>query len=166
MNINDDHSAGDLAQEFVGFAERILVGLHEDPALEIDDSILLSGLGRSFKYTDAGNARGVVGRTQDAAGARIGIAIGGIEVVHDFALVPDVVAGSEHVTAQIKEIFRDAGSQTEPSSGIFCIGNDEVDFMGVYEVGQMGVDNVASSAAEDVANEEDLHGAELLILTF
>src|SRR5215510_2110092 len=158
MNVHDNDFAGHLLQQLIGLAKRIVVGLHEDAALQVDDRILLAGFGCAFEYAHAGNAVRVVGGPQHAAGAGAGIPVGRIEVLDDLALVPDVVPGGQHVTAQIEEVFGDGRGQTKSAGSIFRIGDHQIDLVGLDQMRHMVVDDLASSAAEDVADEENLNG--------
>src|SRR5215469_6806096 len=160
MHVYDNHLAVDLAKKFIGFAKRIVVVLHEYTALEIDDSVTLAGFSCAFIGADSGNALSVVGWTKHAA--RAGISVGRVKVIHDLPLVPDVIAGSEHVATQVQEFFSNRSCETKAACSIFGISNHQIDLVRGYKVRKVVVDYLASSAAENVTDEEDLH--ESLIL--
>ena len=78
-------------------------------------------------------------------------------VFEDLALVPDVVAGGDDVGAEIKEFFCDGRGDAEASGGVFAVDDEEIDGVGLKDVGQMFADDVATGGAKDVADEEDIH---------
>ena len=148
--------AGDLAEEFVGFAEGVVAGGHEDAALEVDDSVGLAGGEFALVEAEAGGAGGVVGGAEDAASALVGVGGDG-HVLEDLFLVPDVVAGGDDVGSEIEELFGDGGGDAEASGGVLAVDDEEVDGVGFHDVGQVFADDVAAGGAKDVADEEDIH---------
>ena len=105
---------------------------------------------------EAGGADGVVGGAEDAAAAGVRVGRDG-HVLEDLALVPDVVAGGDDVSAEVKDLVSDRGSDAEAASGVFAIDDEEIDGVGFEDVGKMFADDVAAGGAEDVADEEDIH---------
>ena len=57
------------------------------------------------------------------------MAIGGdrLHVFDDFFLVPDVVAGGEHVGAEVEEFVGGSGGDAEAAGGVFGIDDDQID---------------------------------------
>src|SRR5215470_279252 len=100
MEVHDDYLAGHLLQQGIGFAEGIIVVLHEHPALEIDHRIALPLAGGPFIDTHARNTLGKIGGTQYSPRPSAGIAIHRVEVVDDLALVPDVITCSQNFAAE------------------------------------------------------------------
>jgi len=49
------------------------------------------------------------------------------ETVHHLPLIPDVIAGGEHVDPQAEEIVGDLGSQAETSGRILAVGDYQID---------------------------------------
>jgi hypothetical protein len=98
VKVEEDHLCGDLAQEFIGFAEGIVAGRHEDAALEVHHGVGLAGGEFSLVDAEAGGANGVVGRAKDAATADVRVGGDG-HVFEDLFFVPDVVAGGDDVGA-------------------------------------------------------------------
>ena len=55
------------------------------------------------------------------------IAVGHLKILDDLAFVPDVISGGHHVDAEIEKLFGQGGSDSESGSGIFTVGDDEID---------------------------------------
>ena len=55
------------------------------------------------------------------------VAVRHLEVFDDLAFIPDVIAGSHHVDAQIEELFGQRRRDAESGGSIFAVGNDEID---------------------------------------
>src|SRR6266849_2927653 len=127
--------------------------MHEDASLQIDHGIALSLGSCAFVNTHARNALRVIGRAQDLARVYPRIVIGGVEVIHDFTFVPDVVAGGQYVATQVKDFVGDRGSQPEAASGIFRVGNHQINFVGLHNVGKMVADNLAPGTTENIADK-------------
>jgi hypothetical protein len=155
----DDFGSGfalDLGEEFVGFAEGVVAGGHEDAALEVHDGVGLAGGEGSLVEAEAWSADGVVGGAEDAAAA--GVRVGGDgHVFEDLFFVPDVVAGGDDVGAEIEELFGDGGGEAEASGSVFAVDDEEINVVGFKYVREMFADDVAAGGAKDVADEEDIH---------
>jgi len=76
VKIDNDDLAFNLQEQVIHFAKWVIGIVHEDPALQIDDCILLAAPGLAFKHTHARHSLLVVGRTKHPAGPRVGITIG------------------------------------------------------------------------------------------
>src|SRR6185312_2748146 len=98
VDVEQDDLRGDLREQLVNFAERIVAGGHKDAALQVEDGVLLPGRERTLVEAKARCSDGVVGRADDAAVARMRVG-GDRHVLEDFFLVPDVVAGGDDVRA-------------------------------------------------------------------
>src|SRR5215813_11890961 len=103
MEVHDDYLAGHLLQQGIGLAKGIVVILHENTALEIDHRVALVLPGRTFVDSHSRDALRVIGGTQYSPCPSTGIAIHRVEVVDDLALVPDVIARSEHFAAKVEQ---------------------------------------------------------------
>ena len=57
------------------------------------------------------------------------IAVRHVEVFDNLAFIPDVIAGSHHVDAQIEKLFGKCRSNAKPSRGILAVGDDQIDRM-------------------------------------
>ena len=64
--------------------------------------------------------------------------------VHDFLAIPAVIAAGDDGDALLKQFFRDTGSDAETRSGVFAIGDDQIDRALLDEVGQTFADDVAA----------------------
>ncbi len=132
-----------------------LDAVHKDAAHQLDYRIVHAALRGSLVDAVAGNAGLKVGRAKHAAGAVIAIGRDGVHVVDQVALVPDVVAGSEHVGAQVENLLGDLRGQAKASGGVFGVDDGEVDRVRLADVADVLADDLSSRAAEDVADEEE-----------
>jgi hypothetical protein len=82
---------------------------------------------------------------------------GDVDVLEDFFLVPDVVAGGDDVRAEVEELFGDGWGEAEAAGGVLAVDDEEVDGVGLEEVGQVLVHNVPAGGAEDIAYKQNLH---------
>ena len=105
MEVEQDDLGRDLLEHFVGFAERVVVGAHEDASLEIHDSVGNARRGRAFVPAPAGHFGRKVSRAENAAGGAVRVASSHFEVIEDFAFVPDVVACGDDVDAEVEEFL-------------------------------------------------------------
>src|SRR5258706_890846 len=131
--------------------------MHEHAPLQVDHGVALSQGRCAFINAHAGNAFSIVGRPQNFAGAPARVAIGGVEVVHDLALVPYVIAGGQHVATKIEDFVGDGRRQPETACGIFHVGDHQINLVGLHHMGEMVTYDLAPRAAEDVTDEEYLH---------
>jgi hypothetical protein len=155
----DDFCVGvafDLDEKLVGFAEGVVAGGHEDAALQVEDGVFGAVAELALVDAEAGCADGVVGGTDDAAATDVRVGGDG-HVLEDFFLVPDVVAGGDDVGAEVEEFFCEGGGDAEAASGVFAVDDEEVDGVGLQDVGEMFADDMAAGRAEDVADEENVH---------
>ena len=74
-----------------------------------------------------------------------------------------MIAGGQHITAEIEKFVGQRWGQSETARRIFGVGNYQVNLVSFHQVGHVVMDDLASGAAEDVANKENLHQS--LILT-
>ena len=126
--------------------------------MQVDDRIVHAALRGSFIDAVAGNAGLEVGGAQDAAGAFVAVGGDRVEVVDQFALVPDVVAGGENVGAQVEDFLGNLRGDAEAAGGVFGVDDGEVDGVRLADVADVLADDFASRAAEDVADEKDVQG--------
>src|SRR5207247_6090037 len=105
MHIDKNDLGLDFFQELVGNSKGIVIRRHEDATLEIDDCIGNVSLS-SLVNSPARHVRRIICRTQDSARHAVLIAIGHLEIINDFALVPNVIAGADYVDAYLEYIFR------------------------------------------------------------
>ena len=95
----------------------------------------------------AGCAGGVVERTQQARFDP--------DVVERLALVPDVVARGHDVDPGVENLLAHLARDAEAGGGVLRVGDDEVDLVIRAQRGHAAADEVASRAADDVADEEE-----------
>src|ERR1700733_8582416 len=105
MDVYKDHFRADAGQQPVRGAEGILVGLHEDPSLKIEDGIGDARGERAFINTEAGGACGVISGPHNAAWPIVAFRGDGGEIVDDLAFVPYMIAGGKDVGAEVEEVF-------------------------------------------------------------
>ncbi len=67
-----------------------------------------------------------------------------------------MVAGSEHVCAQIEEVLGNLRRHAESACGVFRVDDGQVDVAGLAHMADVFADNLAPRAAEDVANEKNV----------
>ena len=139
----------------IGDAKGIVVAGKKDAALQIDDGVGNSVARFALVKTMTGSAFGVI-RRPDEASRRL--AVGRLlHVLHDLALVPDVIAGGDDADPLLEEFFGDLRRDAKSSGGIFAIGNDEIDAMLVDNFGQVLLDHGAARPAKDVADKQNAH---------
>ena len=156
MEIEQNDLCLDLAEQFVCLAKGVVATGHEDAALQIHDGVGLAVAQLALVDAEAGSADGVVGRAEDAAAADVRVGGHG-HVFEDLFFVPDVIAGGDHVGAEVEEFFRDRGRDAEASGGVFAVDDEEVDGVGFKDVRQVFADDVAAGGAKDIADKEDIH---------
>jgi hypothetical protein len=156
MEVEENDLGGDLAEEFIGFAERIVAGGHKHAALEVHDGVGLAGGQCAFVDSKTRSANGIVGGTDDSAATNVGICRYG-HVLKDLFFIPDVIAGSDDVGTEIKEFFCDRGSNSETACGVFTVDYKKIDGVGFNDMRQVFADDMAAGGAKDVADEEDIH---------
>src|SRR5262249_17190634 len=87
----------------------------------------------------------------------MGVAIYRGEIIDDFALVPDVVAGGEDVDAEIEQIFCQRRSNSETGGGVLSVGEDKVNAVLANDSLQLVTDDGPAGPPEDIADEECAH---------
>ena len=160
MQVHEDHFGFDLFQQLIGNAEGIVVGGHENASLQIDHGVG-DALFAAFIHAPARHVGRIIRRAQQAAGGAVLVAVGGLKVVDDLALVPDVVAGGDDIDAQIEQVFRQRAGDAEAAGGVFSVRDHQIDGAVFHQAGQTVFDDVASGASENVADEENVHGGRL-----
>ena len=85
------------------------------------------------------------------------IAIRHLEVFDDLALIPNVIAGSEHFNAEVKKLLSKLWSNAEAGSSVFAVGNDQVNVVLLHQLGQAFAHDSAAGASENVANKKNFH---------
>ena len=75
----------------------------------------------------------------------------------DLALVPDVVAGGHAVDAHGQELVADLPGDPEAAGGVLDVGDAVVDVVLAEDDGQRLLHDGAPGAADDVADDQDVH---------
>ena len=138
----------ELGQDLVGLAERAIGGRHVGAALQIDHGAL-HAVARAQHDHAAARRVGVVGRPQQPRLA--------VQVIVELALVPDVIAGGEHIQPHGEQLFGDGRSDAEAAGGVLRVGDGQVDVVGLDDVLQVVGDNPASRRGENIADKENVH---------
>jgi hypothetical protein len=68
-----------------------------------------------------------------------------------------VIAGSDDVRAEVEELFSDGWREAEAAGGVFAVDDEKVDGVGLEQVGQVLVHNVAASGPKNIAYKQNLH---------
>src|SRR5208283_4130904 len=97
--------SGDLLQQFVGYAEGIVIAGHENASLQIDDAIIHAAARARLVPAEAGRAHGIVGRPQQASRQRT------------------LVAGGDDIDAELEQLFGNLRSDPEAAGGILTISD-------------------------------------------
>ena len=159
MDIDHNHLGRDLLQQRVSGVERIVGRIHEDAALQLDHRVLHAACRHAFVNAPAGNARLQIGWPQHAAPALVAPGGRSVHIVDQLALVPDVVAGGQNIRAQIEEVLGKLRRQAKAAGGVFGIDDGELDVVRRAQMADVLAHDPAPRAAEDVADEENVHGA-------
>src|SRR5579883_1313824 len=75
------------------------------------------------------------------------------QVIEDLLLIPDVVAGREHVDPHGEEILGDRRRQPEPARRILGVGDRQVDLIAALDILQMIRHDAPPRRPENVADE-------------
>jgi hypothetical protein len=76
-----------------------------------------------------------------------------IKIGVDFPLVPDMIAGGEHIDPDFKQFPGDIRGQTETGRCIFAIGDDQIDLVAIYQTIKFAYQSLAAGAANDISNK-------------
>ena len=121
MEVHHDHLGLDTGQQFVGLVKRIVGPVHKDAAHQVHHRVLHAALRGAFKDAPARQVPLHVGRPQHAAGAGLAIGGHGVQIVDQLALVPNMVAGGQHIGAQIEEVLGNLRSHAKAPRGVLGI---------------------------------------------
>ena len=104
VDIDEYHFGFELSKQLVGDAEGIVICCHEHSSLQVNhcvrDIFLLALI-----HTPAWQVRVIIGRAQEPARHAVLISVCILKVVDDLALIPDVVASSDDIDAELKQIL-------------------------------------------------------------
>src|SRR4051812_19495899 len=150
MEVDEDHLRREFLQDLVHQAEGVVVTGHKHAPLHINDGVLHALARLTFiPAMPGGTGREVRGTNQPASLAAGGI----IHVLHDVALVPNVIARGNDADAMLEKFLGDLWRNAKTSSGVFTVSNDEVDSVLGNYLRQAMLDDGASGASENVSDE-------------
>ena len=138
-------SAGHLA---VGGAERIVQIRHVDAAHHVEHAHA-APVGGPRHVAAAPRRVGVVHRANQP---RLDA-----DVLEDFLLVPDVIAGRDDIHALRDQAVADLARDAVAAGRVLAVGDDQIDPVMRDERANAHPHQVASGAADDVADEEQFH---------
>jgi len=162
VKINKDNLRLDLLQQPIGITIGIVSRSHKHASLKIDDRI---GNAILLPLVNAPprQARRKISRPQQPSRRTMRVAVRHLKVFNNLALVPDVIAGSHHIDAQIEKLFRQRGRNPKSRRGIFAVGNDEISRMRTNKFRQTFFHNRPPGTPKNVANKKNSHGREVEI---
>jgi hypothetical protein len=67
-----------------------------------------------------------------------------------------VIAGGQHVCAEVEDVFADLRRDTEAAGGILYVYDCQLHVVRLADVADVLADNAASRAAEDVTDEKNV----------
>ena len=85
------------------------------------------------------------------------IPVGGVEVIDDLALIPDMVAGRENVNAHLEKIFGQRRGDAETGGCVLSVGKHEINSVLFYESRQAILDDGSSRSAKNVTDKKNAH---------
>ena len=128
---------------------------HEDPALQIDDRVGLSGGQLPFVDPMSWRARDVIGGAQHAARAIVAVRRHGLHIFDNLAFVPDMVAGSEDVGALVEELVGDPRRYAKAAGRILSVDHHQVD-LPLFDQGcEVLAYDAPSGVAKDITDKEN-----------
>ena len=68
-----------------------------------------------------------------------------------------MVTGGDYVRAEVEELFGDGGREAEAAGGVLAIDDEEIDGVGLDQVGQVLMHDVSAGGAKDIAYKQNLH---------
>jgi hypothetical protein len=85
------------------------------------------------------------------------IPVGGVEVVNDLALIPDMVAGRKNVNAYLEQVLGQRRGDAEAGGCVLSVGEHEINGVLFYENRQAILDDSSSRSAKNVTNKKNAH---------
>ena len=143
----DLHLRGNFRELLLGFAKGIVERGHEGTALQIEDGVANAVFGAADEQAAARQAIGKIGRPQQARFVR--------EKFENLPAVPDVIATGDHLDSRGEQVLHDARSDAESGSGVFTVGDAQIDLPLRQDIPQAVVDDLASRRADDVSDKKD-----------
>ncbi len=133
--------------------ERVVERVHEQPAHQVDDECRAAVVEAVQPPAGAGRARREIRRPQHA---RVALDIG-----DQLALVPDVIAGRQHVDAAIVEFAAQPLGQSRPMGRVLGVDDDEIERQIAAQLRDVLLDHLAPRPSHHVAAKQDVHAMPL-----
>ncbi len=156
MHVDENYFGRDLLQKFVGHAERIVIGCHEDASLQINHRVRYFAL-HAFVHAGTWHVSRIVRWPQHTPSRAVTVAFDHLEVIYDLSLVPDVVSGGNNVDVQLEEFLGESRGDSESSRRVLAISDDQVDTAIADDLRKFVFNNVAAWPPEDVADKKYVH---------
>jgi hypothetical protein len=80
------------------------------------------------------------------------------QVFDDLFAVPTVVSAGENLDSHPKKLFGEAWSDAEAGSGVFAIGDAEIDLAVREDIRKALTHDSAAGRADNVTDEQNSHG--------
>ena len=123
--------------------------MHKDSTQQIKD-----GDGRAFYFTDPnslpGRVRRIVGRAHQPRLL--------LDVIDDFVLIKNVIAGGHHVDALREQMIGQRRGDRKAAGDVLGIHDREIDGVLLFQILQTVEHSRAARLAHDIANHQNLHG--------
>src|ERR1039458_1236800 len=104
----------------------------------------------------------IICRAQDATGQGHLISVGGVQVIDNLALVPNVIAGGDDINAEFEQLLRNLWSDAEAPGGVLAVGDGEFDAVLPLQLWQTLVNDDAPRTPENVTDEKYAQAAAVL----
>ena len=152
MHVHDDDLGFwlQLGQFAIGDAERIVVGGHEDTALQRENRVGRSLVRCATEKTAAGACHGEIGGTQEPRLAR--------NEIQDLLAVPDMIAPGKYLDSGGQQFFGEPGGYAEPRRGILSIGDHQIRLLARDNVFQAFEYDSPAGRTYNVPNKQNAHG--------
>src|SRR5207248_9493463 len=128
------------------FTKWVIIVGHEYAALQIHNSVRGSSFRRSLIPSEAGGAGHVICRAENAAG--VGVLLGSFQIFDQLFLVPNMITGGEHISAQLEEFLSDRRGDAKAPCSIFAIDDQQLDSVSFNQMVKMVAQNLAARAAK------------------
>ncbi len=79
-------------------------------------------------------------------------------VLKDLLAIPAMVAARDDLDAQVEKLFGDFRSDAKAGSGVFAIGNHQINLAVLDQVDKAFLNNLTPGKADNVADEQYSHG--------
>jgi hypothetical protein len=157
VKVNQNDFRMNFLEQGIGRAEGILQVSHEGPALQVDHRVAFPGGKNAFINSIAGNAGRVIRRPEQAPWPVMTRLCNRLHIFDNFALIPNMVARCDDMSAQIEEFLRDARGDAKSPGGVFPVDRHQAHFVFLDDVRKMLPDGPPPGLAEDVSYEKKSH---------